>query len=303
MTATLTFRRIFATLVVITSFSIPGAAAIADQDMGTVLTGRYRGQILALRHSFTARSQEYDSHGNPLTQGSEGSWTVYGRIGVTKVTVSADRLQLEGYQVMFASDKKGDPLRPLQKHDKHDNLKIAIRLDQALASEDEAVAVLGRVFALTPQEVVRSSLSLWRSYLAQQLNVSPAPGSEIKPDAGAQDKSLDMARTGFEIITDATGREKVFRIGKEVVAPRPQFTPEPEYSAIARKQRVQGTVTLDVVIDSTGKVRNVRLVHPMGMGLDEAAAETVSTWRFAPATRDGQPVPVALNIEVDFHLW
>jgi Gram-negative bacterial TonB protein C-terminal len=40
------------------------------------------------------------------------------------------------------------------------------------------------------------------------------------------------------------------------------------------------------------------VVHPLGMGLDENAVATVSTWRFAPATKDGQPVAVAVY---EFH--
>jgi hypothetical protein len=47
-----------------------------------------------------------------------------------------------------------------------------------------------------------------------------------------------------------------------------------------------------------GKVRNVDIVHPLGMGLDDAAVETVGTWRFHPGTKDGQPVAVAVYVDV-----
>jgi TonB family protein len=39
------------------------------------------------------------------------------------------------------------------------------------------------------------------------------------------------------------------------------------------------------------------------MGLDQNAMEGVERWRFSPATRNGQPVAVALNIEVAFNLY
>jgi len=39
------------------------------------------------------------------------------------------------------------------------------------------------------------------------------------------------------------------------------------------------------------------------MGLDEKAIETVRTWRFAPAMKDGLPVPVQVSIEVNFRLF
>jgi protein TonB len=39
------------------------------------------------------------------------------------------------------------------------------------------------------------------------------------------------------------------------------------------------------------------------MGLDQKAMEAVSKWRFRPATKDGQAVPVMVNIEVHFRLY
>jgi TonB family protein len=39
------------------------------------------------------------------------------------------------------------------------------------------------------------------------------------------------------------------------------------------------------------------------MGLDEKAIEAVKQWRFAPARKDGKPVPVAVDVEVNFRLF
>jgi TonB family protein len=41
----------------------------------------------------------------------------------------------------------------------------------------------------------------------------------------------------------------------------------------------------------------------LGMGLDEKAIEAVRQWRFEPAKKDGQPVPVMINVEVNFRLY
>jgi len=45
------------------------------------------------------------------------------------------------------------------------------------------------------------------------------------------------------------------------------------------------------------------VARPLGMGLDEKAIEAVRTWRFEPAKKDGQPVPVQMNVEVSFRLY
>jgi TonB family protein len=94
----------------------------------------------------------------------------------------------------------------------------------------------------------------------------------------------------------------VYKIGGGVSAPVPLYRPEPEYSEEARKAKFQGTVLLYVEIDEQGKTRNLRVVRPLGLGLDEKALEAVSRWRFKPGMKDGHPVAVGATIEVNFRL-
>ena len=94
-----------------------------------------------------------------------------------------------------------------------------------------------------------------------------------------------------------------YRVGGGVSAPRPLFTPDPEYSEEARKAKYQGVVVLWLVIGPDGRPREIRVSRPLGMGLDEKAIEAVRTWRFEPAKKDGQPVAVQMNVEVSFRLY
>lgn len=93
-----------------------------------------------------------------------------------------------------------------------------------------------------------------------------------------------------------------FRIGGGVSAPVPILKVEPEYSEEARKAKFQGTVLLAIVVDESGKTTNVRVLRPLGMGLDEKACEAVMKWRFRPGYKDGKPVAVMANVEVNFRL-
>jgi len=95
----------------------------------------------------------------------------------------------------------------------------------------------------------------------------------------------------------------VFRVGGGVSAPRPIYDPDPDYSEEARKAMYQGTVLLWLIVGPDGKPRDVRVQHSLGMGLDEKAIEAVRQWKFEPAMKDGQPVAVEVNIEVNFHLY
>jgi TonB family protein len=94
----------------------------------------------------------------------------------------------------------------------------------------------------------------------------------------------------------------VYRVGGGVTAPVPLYKVEPEYSEEARKAKFQGTVILSIIIDEAGLPRNFRVVRPLGLGLDEKAIEAVQKWRFRPGYKDGKPVAVMANVEVNFRL-
>jgi protein TonB len=95
----------------------------------------------------------------------------------------------------------------------------------------------------------------------------------------------------------------VFKIGGGVQAPRALYAPDPEYSEEARKAKYQGTVVLWLIVGPDGHPRDVRIARSLGMGLDEKAIEAVKKWKFEPATKDGRPVAVEMNVEVGFHLY
>ena len=94
----------------------------------------------------------------------------------------------------------------------------------------------------------------------------------------------------------------VFRIGGGVSAPVPTFRADPEYSEEARRAKWQGAALLQVVIDENGVPRDIQVIRPLGLGLDQKAIEAVQKWRFKPGQKNGTPVPVAATIEVNFRL-
>ena len=88
-----------------------------------------------------------------------------------------------------------------------------------------------------------------------------------------------------------------------VKAPRALHAPDPKYSKSAKKRGIQGTVTLSAVIGTDGKAHDVKVVNSLEPTLDAKAIAAVKTWKFAPATKDGRPVAVAMRLEIDYKLW
>jgi TonB family protein len=89
----------------------------------------------------------------------------------------------------------------------------------------------------------------------------------------------------------------VYRVGGPVTAPSrldvPRYPPE------ASAAGVQGVVIAEVVIDASGTVTDAKVVRSIPL-LDEAALQAVRNWRFAPTLLNGQPVPVRMNVTVNF---
>lgn len=95
----------------------------------------------------------------------------------------------------------------------------------------------------------------------------------------------------------------VFRVGGGVSAPKAIYSPDPEYSEEARKAKYQGVCVLSLIVGPDGKPRDIKVARSLGLGLDEKAMEAVNQWKFEPAMKDGRPVAVAINVEVQFRLY
>jgi TonB family protein len=97
--------------------------------------------------------------------------------------------------------------------------------------------------------------------------------------------------------------EPVYRAESPVLS-RPTVIREvmPTYPAQAKQDKIEGTVTLDVLIDADGQPEQVKVIHSIEESLDRASVDAAGQWRFRPATRDGKPVRVWATIEFEFSL-
>jgi TonB family protein len=87
-----------------------------------------------------------------------------------------------------------------------------------------------------------------------------------------------------------------------VTPPSLTYSPKPKYPKNERKARHEGMVKLRLVVGSDGDPRNIAVSRTLSPDFDESAIEAVKQWKFKPAIKDGRPVPVLINVEVEFHL-
>src|SRR4029079_4189606 len=124
------------------------------------------------------------------------------------------------------------------------------------------------------------SLILW-------IGVSPSAERQ-QPSAPAVTQSTDPSRPSTH----------------GLVSPQLLKAVRPQYTENAKKKHLQGTVLLEVVVMPDGSVRFGRIVKSLDKkwGRDEEAIKAAKQWRFKPGTKDGEPVPVLVTLDLTFTL-
>jgi protein TonB len=118
--------------------------------------------------------------------------------------------------------------------------------------------------------------------------IGDGPGDSIGSSPG--DQAGDGRRQGF------------YQPG--VTLPRCAYCPDPQYTDEAREAKLQGAVTMQVLVGADGRASQIRLVGGIGLGLDERAVQAIRGWKFIPA-RDAarRAVPAWVTVEVVFRLF
>jgi general secretion pathway protein A len=87
--------------------------------------------------------------------------------------------------------------------------------------------------------------------------------------------------------------------GGQLQAPKLVSSPSPVYPPNALRERVQGIVVLDVLIDETGKVADMKVVSGPA-ALRQAAIDALRTWKYEPARLNGQPIAAHTQVNINF---
>jgi TonB family protein len=91
--------------------------------------------------------------------------------------------------------------------------------------------------------------------------------------------------------------------GPGIRPPRGISIVDPKYTDAARKAKINGSVVVAVAINEEGGVDDVKIVRGLGYGLDQNAMDAARQSKFTPATKDGKPVPVQINMAMTFKLY
>ena len=195
---------------------------------------------------------------------------------------------------------------------------VSLELDTAMhrPAANLVEAALSRIFLTSQDKIATLVPECWRFCVSQGLTgknsncrfsseVSAVPGVASLGSASDSTSPLSppsMGSSGARM-NPGVPSPGVFRPGGGVKPPRLLNSPPPEFSDSARAVKYEGVMTLGLIVERDGHPTNIRILSPLGSGLDVKAVQAVQNWRFQPAEKDGQPVRVEIAVEVNFHLY
>ncbi len=131
----------------------------------------------------------------------------------------------------------------------------------------------------------------------------PGFGPGQDGNIGGGPKGLGCCGSGGSNGNHPDDPDHVYPVLQVTERARVLLKPEPQYTEDARRNLVMGTVVLRVVFSRTGEVTNIRALQVLPFGLTEKAIAAARLIRFRPATKDGRPVNVYMQLEYNFNLY
>lgn len=151
--------------------------------------------------------------------------------------------------------------------------------------------------------IVQNELESKQSHNMRYEQAVEALDAYLKLVPKSEDRDFWKAQVeSLRFYSDASQQQDVYA-GKEVTTKaRLLAKPEPQYSDAARDGAVEGTVVLKAVFASDGTVKHILIIQSLPEGLTEACVNAARRIRFVPATRDGKPVSMWMQLEYNFSL-
>ena len=209
----------------------------------------------------------------------------------------------------------------------YDEDRKKLRWAIAIAVVFHIVLLLAPIISVSQARLAKAQKP--KVYVVQQIRFRPPPPQQEQqqihvrtrkvpipdptPDEPEPIRVVEEVQPEIDVPTDDTvfgipegppsaEPEGPIMVGGEVKAPEKVSAPQPQYTEIARKARIQGVVIVQAIIDKQGNVTNVKVLKGLPMGLEEAAVDAIKQWKFKPATLNGRPVTVYYNLTVNFKL-
>jgi TonB family protein len=263
-----------------------------------LLKDKLVGRILVIRNFYTEPLLRYDSSGHIKHHAQTGEWTV-AQFKIEKALITDNGFVLEGKHIAVGYNHKKDSiafyeLAPL-------TIKVE-DLPPDTLTQQKLDELTHQIFVVLRDEP-KSVPDYWRDLVSGNVVADKDEnGHKIYHLKGTPPpKQSQPGEVASEMMAPAQSAP-VYRIGGNVKPPQIIKHREPKYSDLALRLKYEGITVLQCTLTEAGTPEDIRIIRPAGFGLDENAVQAVKDWTFKPATREGRPVRVVVNVEVNYRM-
>jgi TonB family protein len=256
---------------------------------------QYVGKILTFRHTYAGDKLWFAADGQLLDKATNSPWTLSGQLQVTQLTIDENAIEIHGKRIFLFFDpetRKFCDIREARKKQK-ETANLFGDLEEFDVEKDRAVEIdIALPLHWTDAKAFRSAIET--VFLGPSEPITSVVPEFLLVYFGKQNVKLEKLPNTDIPIYEAK------QAG--VIPPKAIYSPEPEYSEVARRAKYSASLTVMIVVGPDGTVKNIQITEPAGLGLDEQAAQTMSTWKFKPGEKDGKPVAVRVYMDICFDL-
>lgn len=269
-------------------FALCGLSAVAGGAQTEDAERSFRDAILHKQfvlRNFSGEDTIYATwNGSELTS-APPHWHILGLLTVQKVSLHGEELRIDCTRKFLVRDKSG----AIQQTGDSEAVRIEIDLNGT-----DPAAVLPQLQAKLFYPGIDDALAAIPRPFEKNIpaSVKDRKGIGKEPplpvcDCAAQD-------------TDACADHQPT---KGVKPPRPLRVADPEYTDAARKAKLNGVVRLALSLDKTGRISDLWIMTPLGLGLQDQAARSVTKYVFQPASCHGQPKDIHIYVDINFRVF
>lgn len=242
---------------------------------------KMKGKYLVLRNAYSESNLSFGARGNLQGKGTPAPVSLNGVFQVDSVKLGPRWIEMKGARAALYLDRRSQKVQGVKTGER---IRIRVESDQDIGSLTQAETLLGMIF-------------YDGSYLA---SLQSRYWKQLAPEG----KESEVAKKGGQPIGMLWGERPVYAVEPGIVdPPSPTYTPDPEYSEQARQDRVSGSSKWRMYLNERGQPEIIEISTALEKTLDLKTVDALRNWRFKPAMKNGVPVAVRVDVEVNFSIY
>ena len=258
------------------------------------LEARYKGKLLRVRELVADGKIRYNAAGKLIGNWRAGRWTWHSTVEIKEVKVKDRFLKIEANRLLLNYSRGTHKFTPVRSG----SVEIEIETSVGANGKVDVDKEWNKAFLTPTEDYPLDMQPYWKPFIECVIRPKTEECEYYEKKSWEPDVyNVNPAAADWKPVYPG-----VYSIGRAVTPPKVRFRVDPTYTPVAQAARVQGTVLLEAIVRANGRIEIVRVIRPLGYGLEENAAEALGNWMFEPATRMGQAVDVLITVEVGFNI-